>query len=62
MKLTKVYRILKFKQADLLKKCLDFNTNKRKNAADSFEKDFFKLINNKFFWQNNGKFKKNNKC
>ena len=38
MKLTK---ILKFKQLDWLKKCVDFNTDKRKNVADSFEKQFF---------------------
>ena len=27
------------------KKCIDFNTDKRKNVS-SFEKDFFKLMNN----------------
>ena len=32
-----------------LKKYIDFNKNKRKNAANSFEKYFFKLINNSAF-------------
>ena len=46
MKLANVHKILKFKQSDRLKKYTDFNTDKRKNAANSFEKDFFKLMNN----------------
>ena len=49
MRLTKIYKVLKFKQSDWKKKYIDFNAEKRMNAANNFEKDFFKLMINSIY-------------
>ena len=49
IKLTKIYRVLKFKQSDWIKKYINFNTKKWTNAADSFEKDFLKFMINSVY-------------
>ena len=49
LKLKKVHGVLEFNQSPWLAQYINFNTQKRMNAKNAFEKDFFKLLNNSVF-------------
>ena len=45
----KVHEIVSFKQSKWLEKYISFNTQKRNQAVNDFEKDFYKILNNVFY-------------
>jgi hypothetical protein len=49
MKVKKVHRILEFNEKPWMEPYIRLNTEFRKNAKSSFEKDFYKLMNNAVF-------------
>ena len=49
MKIKQIHSVISFKQSKWLEKYIDFNTQKRNQAVNDFEKDFYKLLNNAFY-------------
>ena len=48
MDVEKIHSVISFKQSRWLEKYISFNTQKRNEAVNDFEKDFYNLLNNAF--------------
>lgn len=55
LKISKIHLVLQFNQSSWLKQYIDFNTHKRTNAKNAFEKYFFLLTSS---WKNYGNLRK----
>ena len=51
--LTKVPKILEFKQSAWMKSYIDFDTERRKEAINEVDKNLFKLLNNAVYEEKN---------
>ena len=49
MRLTKIHRAIRFKQSAFFEPYISYNSRRRQQAVNSFEKDYYKLRNNALF-------------
>lgn len=49
MKVSKIHRGIKFKQAAVFREYIEFNSNKRAQATNCFDTDYYKLLSNSLF-------------
>ena len=56
-----IHKAIEFEQSAWMKEYIDFNTRLRTAAANDFEKDFYKLMNNAVFGKKHGELKKTRK-
>ena len=49
MKLSTIYRVIKYKQSNWLEECIKSNTDKRKGTKNKYERGSFKLIVNSIY-------------
>ena len=62
LKVKNAHRVSEFSQSPFLRQYIDFNTQKRTQAKNSFKKDFFKLMNNSVFGKIRENLQKRRRC
>ena len=49
MKISKIHRVIEYRQANIFRDYIDNNSAKRQAATNDFTKDLYKLLNNALF-------------